>query len=92
MALTKEIVSQVEKYYKNRGGFLINISDWEEANKVSGAVGNYCQICSKCLASSPVVSLGEFQESLKDSELFSVGLMDVSDIENCPAVKDFKKC
>jgi hypothetical protein len=88
--LTVEVQGLVAEHFKKGNGFLVNISDWQEANRVSGLIDRYCKECGKCLATAPVISLGEVKKDLKDSGLFAVGLLDIDNKKECPAVESFQ--
>ena len=81
-----EIEEDIRSYYTNRDGHLVVITDWNEASDVSRRVGEFCDNCKLCLASSPVVSVGEITPNLKGSNLFAVGPIGIKDKEICPLV------
>lgn len=87
--LTTEVESRVSEHFAKENGTLVNISNWHEANRVSGLIGKYCDKCGKCLASAPVISLGEVERDLKNSGLFAVGLVEIKNKEGCPVVNNF---
>lgn len=87
--LNKEIENEVAEFYTSRNGFLVNISDGDESDRISGLIDGYCDDCGLCLAGSPVISLGEVMWKLRGSGLFAVGPIDVKDKKSCPLYKEF---
>ena len=82
--LSREIEGETEEYYASRNGFLVNICDFKEAERISRLINDYCQACQKCLAGSPVISLGEIKWQLRGSGLSAVGLLEIRNKEQCP--------
>lgn len=89
--LNKDIENEVAEFYTSRNGFLVNISDHSESERISVLIDGYCDDCELCLAGSPVVSLGEVRWKLWGSGLFAVGLLDIKDKEKCSLYLIFKK-
>jgi hypothetical protein len=85
--LSKEIERGATELFEREEGILINISESNEANRVSSLFGKYCDECGNCLASIPVISLGEVDSSLLGSGLFAVGVSGIKDKKECPIVK-----
>lgn len=86
--LTVEVEEAARQFYNNRNGHLVTITDHNEALRVSSIVDNYCgNTCKKCIAGVPVVSLGEINRNLRNSNLFAVGLLEIKDKTDCPVVK-----
>ncbi len=85
--LSKEIERGAAELFEKEEGILVNISESDEANRVSRLFGKYCDECGNCIASVPVISLSEVDLSLRGSGLFAVGLSGIKNKEECPIVK-----
>jgi hypothetical protein len=89
--LNREIEGEVADFYTLRKGFLINISDSNEADRVSSLVEAFCQKCQeKCTASPLVISLGEVRSELRGSGLSAVGPNGVNNLKQCPLYQAFQ--
>ena len=82
--LSREIEVETEEFYASRNGFLVNISDFGEAERISSLIDDYCQSCQKCLAGNTPISLGEIGWQLRGSGLSAVGLLEIRNKEQCP--------
>lgn len=85
--LTVEIEQETKSFYTNRNGHLVVITDGDAADRVSRQVEQFCDKCMLCMASAPVISLGEVKPKLKGSGLFAVGLLEIDNKKKCPLVE-----
>jgi hypothetical protein len=89
--LNREIEGEVANYFTLRKGFLINISDTNEADRVNSLTEAFCQKCQqKCTASPLTISLGEVRRELRGSGLSAVGPIGVNKLTECPLYQAFQ--